>query len=101
MNDIQEHTIDRKKIAIRLLYTILNFVVLEILKVIIQVTVIFQYVYLFITRTHNEPVRVFSNKIATYAYRVIRYLSLNENTIPFPFSEFPSEIEPPEQAVTF
>jgi len=101
MNDIQRYTIDRKKIAIRLLYTILNFVVLEILKVIIQVTVIFQYVYLFITRTHNEPVRNFSNKIATYAYRVIRYLSLNENAIPFPFSDFPPEMEPPEQPVTF
>lgn len=101
MNDIQKYTVERKKIAIRLLYTILNFVVLEILKVIIQVTVVFQYVYLFITRTHNEPVRKFGNKISTYAYRVIRYLSLNENTIPFPFSDFPPEIEPPEQPVTF
>jgi len=101
MSEIQKYTIERKKIAIRLLYTILNFVVLEILKVIIQVTVIFQYVYLFITRTHNEPIRKFANKIATYAYRVIRYLSLNESTIPFPFSDFPPEIEPPEQQVTF
>jgi len=97
----KKYTIERKQIAIRLLYTILNVVVLEILKVIIQVTVIFQYVYLFITRTYNSPIRNFSNKIATYAYRVIRYLSLNDNTIPFPFSEFPPEIEPPEQEVTF
>ena len=101
MNDIQKYTVERKKIAIRLLYTILNVVVLEILKVIIQVTVLFQYVYLFITRTYNEPVRRFANKVSTYAYRVIRYLSLNENTIPFPFSDFPPEIEPPEQQVTF
>lgn len=101
MNDIQKYTIERKKIAIRLLYTILNFVVLEILKVIIYVTVIFQYIYLFIFRSPNEPIRVFSNRIATYAYRVIRYLSLNESTIPFPFSDFPPDVESPEQQVTF
>jgi len=101
MNDIQKYTIERKKIAIRLLYTILNVVVLEILKAIIYVTVIFQYIYLFIFQSPNEPIRVFSNRIATYAYRVIRYLSLNESTIPFPFSDFPPDVEPPEQQVTF
>ncbi|CAB5079268.1 hypothetical protein D3OALGB2SA_250 [Olavius algarvensis associated proteobacterium Delta 3] len=55
MNDIQKYTIERKKIAIRLLYTILNVVVLEILKAIIYVTVIFQYTYLFIFRTPTSP----------------------------------------------
>ena len=38
----------RKKIAVRLLYTILFLIVFEIVKIIIQVSVIFQYVYLLI-----------------------------------------------------
>jgi|SaaInl8_200m_RNA_FD_contig_71_1015198_length_2335_multi_3_in_0_out_0_2 predicted membrane protein len=91
----------RKAIGIRLLYTILFFIVFEILKTVFYVIVFFQYIHLFISKKHNEPVRVFSNKVSTYAYRVMRYLSLNENARPFPFSNFPDEVENPDSSVTF
>jgi hypothetical protein len=101
MKSIQENGANRKGIAIRLLYTLLNLVVLEILKLIVQVTVLFQYVYLFITRKHNEPVREFTNKVAAYNYRVMRYVTLNENRLPFPFNDFPAVIDPPESRIRF
>lgn len=91
----------RKKIAVRLLYTILFFIVFEIVKIIIQVCVIFQYVYLLISKTYNDPVRNFSNKVSVYGYRVLRYVTLNENKKPFPFSNFPKEIESPDMEVLF
>jgi len=94
-------TVSRKKIAIRLLYTIFFLVVLEIIKMIIQLCVLFQYVYLFITTDYNQPVRNFSNKVTVYAYRLMRYVTLNENLRPFPFREFPSEMDPPEPRPTF
>lgn len=92
---------DRKQIAIRLLYSILFMVVLEFLKSIIQLTVVFQYVYLLITRSYSNPARRFANKVSTYAYRVMRYLSLNENIRPFPFSEIPEEQHAPVDEVEF
>ena len=95
-NDLQ-----RKNIVIRLLYTILFLIVFEILKIIIQVCVLFQYVYLLITRSYNLPIRKFSNKVAAYAYRVMRYLTLNENAKPFPFQDFPEEMAPPEETAEF
>ncbi|MBW2195177.1 MAG: DUF4389 domain-containing protein, partial [Deltaproteobacteria bacterium] len=49
--------LSRKRIAIRFLYTIFFVLVLEILKIIIQLSVLFQYVYLFITTDYNNPVR--------------------------------------------
>ena len=94
-------TLSRKKIAIRLLYTIFFVIVLEIIKMIIQVCVLFQYVYLLITTDYNQPVRNFSNKVAVYAYRLMRYITLNENLRPFPFREFPPEMDPPEARATF
>ena len=96
MNEIPNQNADRKNIAVRFLFTILFIIVFEILKTIIQLAVLFQYVFLFITGKHNEPVRTFSNKVSTYAYRVLRYVTLNENPKPFPFTEFPPEMEPPE-----
>jgi len=91
----------RKQIAIRFLFTILFLIVFEIVKTIIQVAVIFQYIYLFITKKHSEPVRNFSNKVTTYGYKVLRYVTLNENLKPFPFAEFPKEVDPPDSEIRY
>jgi hypothetical protein len=77
------------------------FIIFEILKIIIQVSVLFQYVYLLISKTYSEPVRNFTNKVSIYAYKVLRYVALNENEKPYPFSDFPQEIEKPEGEVFF
>ncbi len=89
----------RKDIAIRFLYTLLFVVVFEIIKLIIEVCVLFQYIFLFLFRKHNEPIRRFSNKVSIYGYKVMRYISLNENPRPYPFAEFPEEIDPPTEEV--
>lgn len=91
----------RTKIVIRLLYTILFFIIFEILKTIIQVSVLFQYVYLLISKTYSEPVRNFTNKVSVYAYKVLRYVTLNENNKPYPFQDFPQIMELPEAEVFF
>ena len=91
----------RKKIVIRLLYTILFFIIFEILKTIIQVSVLFQYVYLLISKTYSEPVRNFTNKVSVYAYKVLRYVTLSENNKPYPFQDFPQIMELPEAEVFF
>ncbi|MBU1163338.1 MAG: DUF4389 domain-containing protein [Proteobacteria bacterium] len=101
MESIKTTILSRKKISIRLLYTVFFLIVFEILKIIVQVTVLFQYVYLFITKTYSNPVRRFSNKVSFYAYRVMRYVTLNENTLPFPFADFPEETDVPESEVRF
>ncbi len=98
---MDSNSFSRTKIAIRFLYTIFFLVVFEILKIIIQVSVIFQYVFLFITKTYNNPMRNFSNKVSVYAYKVMRYLTLNENREPFPFQDFPKEMDLPEREVFF
>jgi hypothetical protein len=96
-----ETPVTRGQIALRLLITLLFFAVFGILKTVICLTTLFQYVYLFITLQHSEPVRVFANKAVTYAYRVWRYITLNENRRPFPFTEFPELMESPEEEVSF
>jgi D-alanyl-lipoteichoic acid acyltransferase DltB (MBOAT superfamily) len=98
---MESKTFPRKKIVVRLLYTVFFFIVFEILKIIIQVSVLFQYVYLLILKTYNNPVRNFTNKVSVYAYKVLRYVTLNENEKPYPFHDFPLEIELPEGEVFF
>jgi len=99
--EITESSVSRKKMGIRLLYTIMYLIIFEILKTLIQVTVLFQYIYLLITKRYSHPLRNFSNKVATYAYKIIRYVTLNDNHRPFPFHEFPEGMEKPEDYVTY
>jgi hypothetical protein len=94
-------TFPRKKIVVRLLYTLFFLIIFEILKIIIQVSVLFQYGYLLISKTYNNPVRNFTNKVSVYAYKVLRYVALNENEKPYPFHDFPQEMELSEAEVFF
>ena len=91
----------RKQVAIRLLYTLLYVAIFELVKTIVLLITLFQYLFLLITLRHNEPARTFGNKVAAYGYRVMRYLTLNDNQRPFPFADFPAEIEPPDAEVRF
>jgi D-alanyl-lipoteichoic acid acyltransferase DltB (MBOAT superfamily) len=101
MNDESQVTVTRKQVAIRLLYTLLYAAIFEVVKIIILLITLFEYLILLITLRHNEPARVFANKVATYGYRVMRYLTLNDNRRPFPFADFPVEIELPDEEVRF
>jgi len=101
MEQIENAQPGRRYIAVRFLYSVLYFVIFELVKTVVQLTVVVQYVLLFITRKPSEPLRRFSNRVAAYAYRLLRYLTLNENLRPFPFSDLPPELEPMESPVTF
>ncbi len=91
----------RQQIGLRFLYSLLFIVIHHIVKMLVVLTAVFQFVYLLITLEPCEPLRRFANKLAAYAYRTLRYLTLNENDKPFPFREFPAELEPPSAEVTY
>ncbi len=101
MDYVEEGIPTRKQIANRLLYTLLYLVIFELLKLVIQITVVFQFIYLMATRKYSEPLRSFSNKASTYTYEILRYMTLNDNYRPFPFNDFPPEMEKPEDPVSF
>lgn len=100
----QENTasaLSRKKIGIRLLYTLMYLLIFSIVNMLVQVTVLFQYVYLLLTQSYSRPLRNFSNKLAAYAYKIIRYVTLNDNVRPFPFEDFPEGMEKPVDRVIY
>jgi hypothetical protein len=101
MDKIEELKVSRRQIGIRFLYTLLFLIALEAIKFVVQITVLLQYIYLLVARKYSIPLRNFSNRLAAYAYRVIRYTTLNENFRSFPFHDFPEEMEDPDERVLF
>ena len=86
---------------IRLMFTLIFLVILSIMNFIIQMITLIQYLILLITKSYSEPLRSFSNRAAAYVYKLIRYVTLNDNVRPFPFTEFPQEIESSEDSARF
>ncbi len=101
MNDFQNDKVPRGKAATRLIFTLISMIVLYVVQFVIQALSLIQYAILLITRSYSEPLRKFSNQAATYSYRLVRYITLNENQRPFPFSDLPPALEPPEDPVRF
>lgn len=101
MEEFSQGGIPRAKIGMRLIFTLIFLVILSVMHFLIQMITLMQYVILLITRSYSEPLRSFSNKAAAYVYRLIRFITLNDNTRPFPFTEFPSEMESPEGPAKF
>jgi Domain of unknown function (DUF4389) len=89
--------IDRKETAIRILLTLLFVVIVErIIEAILVMVILFEVVYALMTRRPpGERVRRFANRTLGYLYRITRFLTYNEPEPPFPFADFPSEVEHP------
>ncbi len=88
--------IERRDTGLRILYSVLFWVVVSVLKTLLGVLVAFELLYtLVMGQLPPERVRVLGNRIVAYFYRITRYLTYNESALPFPFAEFPPEIEPP------
>lgn len=101
MNNLPEVPLNRKRIGIRLLYTIFFLIVLQVVKTVISLIALFQFVYLLLALKYSEPARTFSNRLSVYQYQVMRYLTLCDNQRPFPFQEFPGEMEEVAPEVSF
>lgn len=101
MNEQPQEPLSRSQIAVRLLYTILFLPIIGICNALVVLTTLFQFALLFITQQHSEPVRGFANRVISFIYRAWRYFSLNSSVRPFPFAEFPEDLEPPEAEVRF
>lgn len=100
---VMKISVDRMDILKRFLVTLVCLLVFELVRLLVQATVLFQFLYMLIARQHSDPLRKFSNRLSCFAYRLLRYSTLNENDKPFPFSEFPKagDCERPAASIKF
>jgi hypothetical protein len=62
----------------------------------LAVIILFELASVLVTKQPpGERVRRFANRTLSYLYRILRFLTYNEPEPPFPFAEFPADVEPP------
>ena len=89
--------IARKNIAIRFLFSIFYFFLLGGVGFALAVLMPLQFVILVITTRQVGAIKSLCHKLTVYAYKLLRYATLNENQRPFPFGKMPLEMEPAEE----
>ena len=97
VQSVAEVKCTRSRTGLRILTSLFfGIVVWSILEALVFLMLIFQIIHALIAQRPNSRLIGFANRTIAYFYRVMRYLTFNEEAVPFPFSGFPAEIEEPE-----
>jgi len=84
--------VDRVETLIRLLYTLLFFLIFRVVEAALGVIVFFQLVFALVSnRTPNPAINSFARRVIEYGYQIGHYVTYNRDQPPFPFDELPSE----------
>ena len=93
-SQMTDEPIDRRETGIRILLTLLFWLILRVAETVIGVVVFFSLVYTLITQQTVAPqVRRFANHVLSYIVVMTRYLTYNDDRVPFPFDDFPAELD--------
>jgi len=96
VQSVAEVKCTRSRTGLRILTSLFfGIVVWSILEALVFLMLIFQIIHALIAQRPNSRLIGFANRTIAYFYRVMRYLTFNEEAVPFPFSGFPAEIEEP------
>jgi hypothetical protein len=89
-----EIEIDRGDTGIRILFTLLFFVIARVVEGMLMILVLFELGVTLVTQREPSPaIRRFANHTLSYLVRIGRYITYNDDDAPFPFDEFPGELD--------
>ena len=80
----------RSQVLWRLLRTVIAFIAFSIVRTLVALCILVQYILLLCTLQENKRLRVFYNHLAAYDYQLIRYMTLLADRPPFPFNDLPA-----------
>jgi hypothetical protein len=75
---------------LRTLFIILFSIVYRVLDVVVLLLVIVQWGYTLITGQVNPALDDFSESLSCYIAQIVRYVTSNNETKPFPFTDWPA-----------
>ncbi len=70
-------------------FMLLFAVAYGVAKLLLVVTVVFQFLCLLVTGKTVDRLLIFGENLSRYFYQIVRYLTFNTEERPFPFSDWP------------
>jgi hypothetical protein len=84
--EMEEH-IKSRETWLRLLFMIVFVFLYGVSRFVIGAVVVLQFLWVLFTGETNERLKSLGQSLATYTYQIIRYLTYNTDSRPFPFDE--------------
>ena len=91
MEEAIKQRLTSRDIWIRGLYMVFFGIAYSVAELVILVLVIFQFVAILLTGQANENGLKLGKNLSTYVYQVFQFQTFNNETRPFPFSDWPDE----------
>ena len=88
------------EIWFRGLYMLLFLVILGLVKGVVFVVAVIQFILVAVNKSANAPLRNFGQGLSTYLYHITQFLIFNTDHKPFPFEDWSSEPPKSEDKVT-
>ena len=82
------------------LYMLLFLVILGLVKGVVFIVAVIQFILVAVNKTANEPLRNFGQGLSTYLYNITQFLIFNTDNKPFPFENWSSEPLKSEDKIT-
>ena len=79
------------EIWFRGLYMLLFMVILGLVKGIVFIVAVIQFILVAVNKTANKPLCNFGQGLSTYLYHITQFLIFNSNDKPFPFKDWSTE----------
>ena len=80
-----------KDLWIRALYMVFFAIVSVIARAVISLLAVVEFIAILFTGHANEPLLQLGNNLSVYVAQIIRFVTFNTETQPFPFSSWPDE----------
>ena len=88
------------EIWFRGLYILLFLLILGLVKGIVFIVAVIQFILVAVNKTANEPLRNFGQGLSTYLYHITQFLIFNTDNKPFPFEDWSGKPPKSEDKVT-
>ena len=91
-----EDNLKARSTWLRLIFMIVIALLYGLSRFVLGAVVVLQFLWLLFTGQPNARLTALGQSLATYSYQIVRYLTLNTETRPFPFDEdWPAPSQPP------
>ncbi|MEK6968552.1 MAG: DUF4389 domain-containing protein [Nanoarchaeota archaeon] len=85
---------ERLEALVRIPIAIITYIIVEIWEFFTFIGAVLHWFLVIITGRRSKSLAKFSNIFASYQYKVYKYAFFATNIRPFPFNDFPKELEP-------
>jgi hypothetical protein len=90
MNEISEPTEPKRNIWMRGLFMLLMGFALHVSGTVLAFVAVIQFVIVLVNDTPNARLLAFGRSLGIYLRQIVNYLTFVTETMPFPFSEWPT-----------